>query len=214
MTHKNKKFTTEQFLKDVENHQMKVLHNVDGFRHLEFSKGSFEHRFCLTTWPGHLCVSGDMGCYVFSRLSDMFDFFRKSTPDYAYWAQKVQAQDRNAPVKEFSKEAFKETVEDIRDNIIESYKIECGYDDEEESVKKFVRQFDLMIKNLAWENVDSYEAAREFMEDYIEYKDTDLKIYFQDFWTDSYSCEEFSYWFTWCCNAIPWGISKFEEAVK
>ena len=28
--------------------------------------------FDIVTWPGYLCYSGDMGCFVFTRLPDMF----------------------------------------------------------------------------------------------------------------------------------------------
>jgi len=57
----------------------------DVFRHLSFRhdrkiKDSFE----ITTWPYHLCISGDMGTFVFSETRDMFDLFGggKPIPDY------------------------------------------------------------------------------------------------------------------------------------
>lgn len=66
-----------RFLINTANHTMKI-HRDDGiYRHLEFSRnGSNSYRFDLVTWPGYLCVTGDMGTWTFSRIADMFDFSR------------------------------------------------------------------------------------------------------------------------------------------
>ena len=68
--------TEEQFLKDVAGHEMTVLADVDipgvkGYgpthsRCLRFAKKdqSWHQYFYITTWPGYLCINGDMGCFV------------------------------------------------------------------------------------------------------------------------------------------------------
>ncbi len=57
------------FLHDVTEHTMEIRQDNEEYRHLAFSKkGDSAYLFHLTTWPGYLCISGDMGCYVFSRL--------------------------------------------------------------------------------------------------------------------------------------------------
>lgn len=72
--------TVERFLQDVADHKMTVVMDNGVYRHLRFansdSKLAFNQWFDIVTWPGFLAYSGDMGCFVFSRLKDMFEFFR------------------------------------------------------------------------------------------------------------------------------------------
>jgi hypothetical protein len=218
MVRKNRFFSDEQFQEDVKNHRMKVLHDDGVYRHLEFSDGSFKHRFYLTTWPGHLCVTGDMGSYLFSRIPDMFEFFRGCKPNYSYWHEKVLAQDRNTPVKEFSKEAFKENVEDIKNEAIKGIirEFEEVGTDPSDTCEIVGKIFDHFIEELDCESISSYEYAYNFMEEYLEYKDEDgtLGSYLQGFWSEGCNCEEYSYWFTWCCNVIPWAIAVYDSEAK
>ena len=65
------------FLRDVAEHEMIVVRDDGVHRHIRFKKpGTSCMHFDLITWPGYLCYTGDMGTYVFSRLTDMFEFFR------------------------------------------------------------------------------------------------------------------------------------------
>ena len=98
--------TEAQFLKDVSGHQMRVIRDDGKHRHVRFEKpGSSCMHFELITWPGYLAYVGDMGSYVFSRLPDMFQFFRMGDGDLnhnerglsinpSYWAGKIEAADR------------------------------------------------------------------------------------------------------------------------
>lgn len=93
--------TEATFRKDVAQHRMTVIHDHGVHRHLRFGKpGDSNLSFQITTWPGYLCYSGDMGCYVFFRVEDMFRFFRGERINPGYWAEKVQAEDREG-VKEY-----------------------------------------------------------------------------------------------------------------
>lgn len=54
-----------------------MLHEDGIYRHIRFRQpGTMCMHFDLITWPGYLCYTGDMGTYVFTRLADMFEFFR------------------------------------------------------------------------------------------------------------------------------------------
>ncbi len=69
--------TEQSFLEAVAKHEMHVLHEDGLYRHIRFKKpGTSCMHFDLITYPGYLVYSGDMGCYVFSRLPDMFELFR------------------------------------------------------------------------------------------------------------------------------------------
>jgi len=69
---------SDQFLADVAGHKMTVLLDNGLHRHLRFrsSKDSWNMWFEIVTWPGCLMLHGDMGSWCFSRLDDMFAFFR------------------------------------------------------------------------------------------------------------------------------------------
>lgn len=133
-----------RFLINTANHTMKV-HRDDGiYRHLEFSRnGSNSYRFDLVTWPGYLCVTGDMGTWTFSRITDMFDFFTAShfgrqesfLINPGYWSEKFEAGAgrgrRESPCFEFDAQAFDRGLQQWLDAYLE----ECDDDDDAKEVR-------------------------------------------------------------------------------
>lgn len=97
----------EEFLRDVSNHEMLIIRDDGLYRHIRFQRPDTSSMyFDLITWPNRLCYTGDMSTYVFSRIEDMFRFFRadrqRSTRDdqrleinLSYWAEKVISGDRD-----------------------------------------------------------------------------------------------------------------------
>lgn len=88
--------SAEAFLKDVESHRMTVLSDSGVNRSLKFENPNCSNlHFFITTWPGHLCISGDMGTFVFARIHDMFLFFDGKEPqaNMDYWSEKLIAQE-------------------------------------------------------------------------------------------------------------------------
>lgn len=104
----------EEFLKSVSEHKMTVLLDRGTHRHLHFSNGSFNQHFILTTWPGYLCISGDMGCYVFRRLKDMFCFFRGEGINVQYWAEKCEAESRAEKMFQYSARVMSEHILELQ----------------------------------------------------------------------------------------------------
>ncbi|MFD8318617.1 hypothetical protein [Kitasatospora purpeofusca] len=107
----------EQFRRDTAKHELTVLHDDGLHRHLRVAEpGSGHLWFELVTWPGGLTIRGDMGCYIFSCAKDMFDFFRRSAwgggPNLHYWAQKADAGDIHAGVREYSADLLRKHIED------------------------------------------------------------------------------------------------------
>lgn len=85
--------TPETFLRDVQHHKMTVLLDQGLYRHLRFKQpGSGNMWFEIITWPNVLTIHGDMGTWTFSRVEDMFTFFRGSDLKInpSYWAEKLQ----------------------------------------------------------------------------------------------------------------------------
>ena len=66
--------TEEQFLRDVAQHEMTVLHSDGLYRHVHFQQRShsWNQWFDLVTWPGNLTIRGDMGTWTFSRVEDKY----------------------------------------------------------------------------------------------------------------------------------------------
>ena len=68
-----------------------------GYRHLLFRQpNSGNMWFEIITWPDSLMIRGDMGSWSFSRVQDMFTFFRsdqlKINP--SYWTEKIDSESR------------------------------------------------------------------------------------------------------------------------
>lgn len=106
----------EQFKASTPDHELHILHNDGLYRHLRMKAPTTSiWHWDVITWPGHLCIDGDIGDgHVFSREPDMIDFFAMGIQskhsdgspwiDVRYWAEKLS---RGAnTVKTYSGEAF------------------------------------------------------------------------------------------------------------
>ncbi|MEV0382306.1 hypothetical protein [Nonomuraea sp. NPDC050643] len=88
--------SAEAFARDTAGHEMTVLLDQGLHRHLRFQKPkSGNCWFEIVTWPGSLAIRGDIdGGYIFTRTTDMFEFFRRSghndTINPGYWAEKTE----------------------------------------------------------------------------------------------------------------------------
>jgi len=191
----NRPCTEQQFLKDVTNHTMTVHTDIGMVRVLVFQQpGTINLMFVLTTWPGYLCISGDMGTYVFSRLADMFQFFRSEGHESVrglfinlpYWEQKLKAVDKNSNVKEYSYEIFKQIVQERID--------------EAETTKKQRDAIEHLVESLDGEDItEVHRRVSEFDE-----------FDFTDFW--EHDLTEYTYHFIWICYAIAWGSQQYDKA--
>ncbi len=166
---------------DVKHHRMRVLHDDGLYRDLAFGRtGDIHQSFRLTTWPGYLCISGDMGCYVFSRTDDMFNFFRGDRINLKYWSEKVVAES-DCMVREFDPSALAEYLDEEtldwpaaireaalrairRDNEQDAFRDLCGF--------------------------------RSGVYRFCDISDVDFS--------------KFTFHFTWCCQAIVWAIKQYD----
>jgi hypothetical protein len=228
----NGKPTEETFLKDVSKHTMAVLLDKGVYRHLQFKdNGSNVMWFDIVTWPGFLAYSGDMGCFVFSRLKDMFEFFRTRPRDekldalhinLGYWAEKLEAVDRcgrEPGAKQFSPEIFRERVEEHVTQWIEEFKEE--YDSDKEETAKQREAFAEELREAVEDDVTSraddgeHEARRALNDFSFTFNGPDRfcptnghKYEFSDTW--EWSLGEYTYRFIWCCYAIAWAIRQYD----
>lgn len=82
------------FEDDTKDHKMEVVRDDGLYRHLKFRGKDGICWFDLVTWPHVLTIHGDCGTFVFTRIEDMFQFFRGPTINPSYWSEKVVAEDR------------------------------------------------------------------------------------------------------------------------
>ncbi len=119
----NDPYGANRFAADTRNHQLTILRDDGLYRHLRFAppQGGF-YWFDLVTWPGKLAITGGFGDgFVFSRVEDMFTFFRRgmhvsdnpNAINPSYWAEKVV--DGRERCTDYSEDKFRTFVdEDVK----------------------------------------------------------------------------------------------------
>ena len=197
------KLTAEDFLENVKDHRMAILHD-DGFhRNIKFAApGTFNRWFGLVTWPFHLTIYGDMGCWTFQRAQDMFSFFVRNEArtdelqiNPSYWEEKLVSQNSYgrsiSPSRKFDQAIFAEQVVDefmmCRHDIPHGSRWEIWEDIKEEL---------LPIDN----ETEAYDALYNF--------------HHKDFRFDDISDANFTAHtptFLWCLYAIVWGIKRYRN---
>lgn len=208
--------TEDQFLQDAAQHVMTVIRDDGVHRHLRFRKAppaGSEYWFDLITWPGSLCIDGDMGTYVFRRMDDMFEFFRtdreylerqgrKLGINPQYWGEKLQATANHGGHKEFSEEFFKEAVQSEFDAWVES-EGPCT----ELKMELWEELSDRVLSCASDGHIRAVDAAVAFESD-----NTEVDFEMRDFW--GRRLEDYTFHFIWCCYAIAWGIKTYDDTKK
>lgn len=214
--------TEESFLKDVEKHGLTVLMDNGIYRHLRCKQPhSGNMWFDIVTWPGYLAYSGDMGCFVFSRLSDMFEFFRTDRRDNSlginrsYWGEKLQAVERGH--RRFSADKFRDRVEKQVKTWIEEFP---DWNLTEDELAKAKTAFEVELREAIQDDVyscndeEDEQGLRKALHDF-SFTPEDKRLErnpqryeFQDTW--EWDFEDYTYRFTWCCYAIAWTILKYD----
>jgi hypothetical protein len=195
--------TKEAFLKCVENHSIEAIKDEGVYRHIRFSNnGSSIYQFDLLTWPGHLCITGDCGSYLFARIYDMFQFFTHSQNNEleinaGYWSEKVLAESVfGEGIREFS-------VDKFRENVIECATYDLDEDDEdyEDQKQAILEEIDELLHcSDEWECIEAY---RNFDSDNVN---------LSDFWEYRHTVYTWNY--IWNLYAIVWGIQEYGEYKK
>lgn len=192
--------TIEEFSKHVVEHRMTVAHDASLHRHITFAEPDTGNRhFHITTWPGYLAISGDMGCYVFARLSDMFQFFRGDEINPQYWSEKLQT-GRSEGVREFSPELYLDAI---------NYDFEqwdFGRKTNNPQAAKWAARAELERSGLL-QKPESLESA---IRDAMDYECPITGSNFHDFY--EHTLTDYTYHFIWCCRAIRWGIEQYDAA--
>lgn len=206
--------TEDQFLQHASSHVMTVIRDDGVHRHLRFRKAppaGSEHWFDLITWPGSLCIDGDMGTYVFRRLDDMFEFFRtdrkynekrgrKLGINLSYWAEKLRAMPPRG-CKEFDEARFDAAIYEYLVDWIRGHRDDTDEDERRELWDR--------VKSEVW-GADGADRKQIAAYDFHHTVNQRLNFEFQDFW--EVNVERYTFNFIWCCYAIAWGIKTYDES--
>lgn len=186
MKSERQKLVEKRIEKDLENHQIEKLLDQGIYRHWKCSNNNSNILcFHIVTWPGHLCISGDMGTYVFKRTYDMIPFMRSSAMSFEYAEEKCVAIDRIDQVSDFSKDCTLDFL---------SYELKH---EEDKNRKKLIKQL-----------IDDIEQLYEWGED-NEYKIKEL-IYDTGLFDEIPKLHEYVYHFLWILYAIKWFCDKID----
>lgn len=197
---------TAEFLRDVARHELTIIRSESLYRHLRFKRPDTSSMyFDLITWPGHLCYTGDMGTYVFQRVKDMLEFFRRDGGEDlpinpSYWSEKVIAVDGGRHpgcVFEYDHDKYLAVVNEYLNDWLEGLS-----EEHQEELKEAVQDEVLRLAD-AHDEHGNYARAYEFS------AEVDGKNYqFTDFFERS--MRRFTDRYLWCCRALVWGIAKYD----
>ena len=190
----------QRFEREVAEHALTVEHDHGLYRHLRFAKpGTSFGSFSIVTWPGSLCVDGDMGTYTFSRIEDMFEFFRRPKGDLeissVYWHQKVTAADTSGELREYDADLFRRRIADRRDDAQASADLRRAVEVE------------------VLPHAEDGESAAIAAADGFEHYDGEGGVFtFSDF--GEVNLRVYSEHFLWCLYAIVWGIRQWDAQLE
>jgi hypothetical protein len=215
--------TQEQFMRDVAKHEMIVIRDDGVNRHIRFKEpGTGNMHFDLITWPGCLCYTGDMGTYVFQRLTDMFEFFRtdrthrrdpsKLAINLGYWTEKLIAIDgsrHGGKVKEFDEAQFKRVINEYRVQWMRNAK-ESGTLDKEGRRGLWEAVDDEVLFCLDDGSDRALMAAYDFSHNPDQNSKRQHGWQFDDLFEHDWT--EYTHSIVWCCYALAWGVEQYDAS--
>lgn len=188
-----------RFRGDTANHAMEVLHDDGLYRHLRFRRQVWEpplakprttgmYWFDLVTIPGALIFQGDGQSFIFRRLTDMFEFFRRQHVNPSYWAEKLAC---GSEVMEYSAEEFVTQVADMFVDAARYGGVPAG------TGRALLDE--VLNDDVIHDEREAHRALADF-----EHKG----FRFYDTW--EYSFRSYNWWFLWALHAIVWGIAQYD----
>lgn len=125
-----RKQVLDQFVEDVSEHQLTIMRDAGVYRHLLCRNPKFDkmYAFEIITSPNLLLFHGDCGTFVFSRLHDMFQFFRsdcvRSDLPLGYWSEKIEAAPAGIDVMMYSQRLAEDSVQAVFDTWAQSQSLQ------------------------------------------------------------------------------------------
>lgn len=184
----HKKELFERFSEETSNAKMHILRNDGEYRHLSIRGSGFFWAEMITA-PNFLAIHGDMGSYVFSRESNMVEFFNKKYINSHYWAQKCSSHSIDSPeVTEISKH---KVVDWSRDFIQNNY---AGWDKDDEGDSRYITENERneilsIVESCTGRTLGHYEYELNELRESID-SDNENYIEFIKYFINSLVCTE------------------------
>ena len=196
--------TLESFLKDVAAHKLTVNLDQGVLRDLTVKRpNTSSFHYNITTRSGYLIITGDMGSFVFQRLTDMFDFFRSDNDQYhindGYWEEKLEAVCRRGGAKSFSSDR----VEEILLDELNQFKQELSRSNsDKQKLKAAKEEIDSLISLASDSEHDFYAEISNW--------DSDCSggLSLDNWWEWDFT--EYTYHYIWCLYAIVHAIKLYD----
>lgn len=200
----------DNFLIDVQYHKMKILNDIDLYKHIKFrNPHSIYKQFEILTSPYNLLFTTRNGSFVFQGVEDMFDLFRTYRIDEplaiapSYWSEKLVASDcttKDLSHLMFDSDKFKSHIQQK----LTQWKENVNLSNEDK------KRLDKEINHEIYKNLNGFNKFTAFkaVEDFtFYYQDTYLKFYDIFEW----DCDTYTPTYLWCCYAIVWAIIQYEN---
>lgn len=209
------KKSRERFDRETKGHKLEVLHNEGLYRHLRMKHPTrSEYWYDVITWPGSLTVRGDYGeAYVFTRATDMFEFFGHElyrggsfSINPQYWAEKLSSHDVS---RKYDDDTFREEFKQQAEYLIEGQAIEP------DQVERFRREIESFLENEDYFSADTaIRAVESFQfwnnEDHEHsYRYNNEAVGFEDCYEWIGACTVYEWGFLWACHAIMLAIREY-----
>lgn len=232
----------ERFARETANHVMEIKHDDGLYRHLRFMEpGHSPYWFDLITVPHALIFRGDGESFVFSRIDDMFEFFRSGLwrdgsihINPHYWAEKLTS-DRDSVMK-YDQDLFEKLV---KEHVAEAILDRSAPRGISRAVKELLENGDITWEGGARRELEEFEFGAGYQAtcmcgwkgtlfegeyDALKQSQSHRAIgashhtitgWVEGFaFTDIWEWElkDYHWWFLWGLHAIVWGISQYDLA--
>ncbi len=222
----NRSDVLPRFLADTASHELRIVVDDGVHRHLQFRRpGTYCYGFDIVTWPGHLAISGDMGTAVFSRLHDMFEFFRAKPGEHekagglfvndGYWAEKCVAND--GAKQEYSLRLFRDLVTLLFKEYVEERVDPDDLADPDTSTPEWVarlwQELELEVLNDSEDHdalINAISAMSDFKPSDSDYSDFRIT----DAWEYASSLQQYTFHFLWRLYAIARAVRAYDDAAS
>ena len=195
-----------QFLSEVADHNLVVKQDDGLYKHLLLHKpGSFEYAFEVISFPSHIMITGDMGTYCFSRVSDMFRWFIKDgdksmdSPEMemSRWFNKLVSVDSQLGAKKKNLGLALRHIEENRDFYLKEYPEHK--DDIQEAFGELVGCAEMGVDALLTGMYDfEIVLCEEEHRPFSDFEHSTVEAYVSQF--------------AWCCYAINYAIGEYLQS--
>lgn len=195
-----RKQVLDQFIKDTRNHQLTIVKDAGVYRHLSCRSPEHDklYAFEIITVPDLLLFHGDCGTFVFSRLYDMFQFFRsdsvRSDLSLGYWSEKIEAAPGGIDVMMYSQRLAEDSVQKrfnewVRTQSLQGSELREAQNELDNGILPYCSSLDDLFSRIGLE----LECGYTFGIEDIQYRTLHPAV-------------------IWCMYAIVWAIRQYDKA--